>query len=75
MESSSCAILLYPRSGLQFVSTSVGGENKLLEAGFNQGLVAGWFWKDSQGTYFRTTTDEETSVRDLAEYESNAICA
>uniref|UniRef100_A0AAQ4QIE9 Nidogen 1b n=1 Tax=Gasterosteus aculeatus aculeatus TaxID=481459 RepID=A0AAQ4QIE9_GASAC len=67
MESSSCAILLYPRSGLQFVSTSVGGENKLLEAGFNQGLVAGWFWKDSQGTYFRTTTDEETSVRDLAE--------
>ncbi|KAM8878100.1 nidogen-1-like [Spinachia spinachia] len=67
MESSSCAILLYPRSGLQFVSTLVGGENKLLEAGFNQGLVAGWFWKNSQGTYFRTTTDVETSVRDLAE--------
>uniref|UniRef100_A0A8D3DRR1 Nidogen 1 n=1 Tax=Scophthalmus maximus TaxID=52904 RepID=A0A8D3DRR1_SCOMX len=31
MKSSSCAILLYPTSGLQFHSTSVGGESKLLE--------------------------------------------
>ncbi|KAG7217942.1 hypothetical protein INR49_020764 [Caranx melampygus] len=36
MPSSSCAILLYPRDGLQFLSTSVGGEEKLLEAGFNE---------------------------------------
>ncbi|XP_037327749.2 nidogen-1-like [Pungitius pungitius] len=67
MESSSCAILLYPRSGLQFVSTLVGGENKLLEAGFNQGLVTSWIWQVSQGTYFRTTSDEETSIRELTE--------
>lgn len=71
MASSSCAILLYPRDGLQFLSTSVGGESKLLEAGFNEGLVSGWFWKESQGTYFRSTTDEETSVRELTEYESD----
>uniref|UniRef100_A0A8C4HNC4 Nidogen 1b n=1 Tax=Dicentrarchus labrax TaxID=13489 RepID=A0A8C4HNC4_DICLA len=45
MESSSCAILLYPIGGLQFLYTA------------------------SQGTYFRTTTDEETSIRDLTEYE------
>ncbi|XP_045902230.1 nidogen-1-like [Micropterus dolomieu] len=67
MESSSCAILLYPRDGLQFLSTSVGGESKLLEAGFNEGDVSGWFWRTKQGTYFRTTTDEETSIRDLTE--------
>ncbi|XP_037621658.1 nidogen-1-like [Sebastes umbrosus] len=67
MESSSCAILLYPRNGLQFLSTSVGGESKLLEAGFNEGLVESWFWKASPGTYFRSTTDEETSIRELTE--------
>uniref|UniRef100_UPI0037E7E23F nidogen-1-like n=1 Tax=Semicossyphus pulcher TaxID=241346 RepID=UPI0037E7E23F len=67
MESSSCAILFYPRDSLQFLSTSVGGEVKLLEAGFNEGLVPGWFWKTTQGTYYRTTTDEETSIRDLTE--------
>ncbi|XP_070778426.1 nidogen-1-like [Enoplosus armatus] len=67
MESSSCAILLYPRDGLQFLSTSIGGKSELLEAGFNEGLVSGWFWKVTQGTYFRTTTDEETSVKELTE--------
>ncbi|XP_068444754.1 nidogen-1-like [Clinocottus analis] len=71
MVSSSCAILLYPRSGLQFLSTSVGGESKLLEVGFNEGVVDGWFWKETQGVYFRTTTDEETSVRELTE-ETNS---
>ncbi|XP_040001081.1 nidogen-1-like isoform X2 [Xiphias gladius] len=67
MASSSCAILLYPRDGLQFLSTSVEGQSKLLEAGFNEGLVQGWFWKTKQGTYFRATTDEETSIRELTE--------
>ncbi|KAE8300659.1 Nidogen-1 [Larimichthys crocea] len=67
MDSSSCAILLYPRDGLQFFSTSVGGETKLLEGGFNEGIVEGWFWSSKQGTHFRTTTDEETSVRELTE--------
>lgn len=73
MDSSSCAILLYPRDGLQFFSTSVGGETKLLEGGFNEGIVEGWFWSSKQGTHFRTTTDEETSVRELTEYESDII--
>ncbi|KAK1886793.1 Nidogen-1 [Dissostichus eleginoides] len=67
MELSSCAILLYPRDGLQFLSTPVGGESKILEAGFNEGMVDGWFWKASLGTYFRTTTDEESSISELTE--------
>uniref|UniRef100_A0A8D3D5C1 Nidogen 1 n=1 Tax=Scophthalmus maximus TaxID=52904 RepID=A0A8D3D5C1_SCOMX len=71
MKSSSCAILLYPTSGLQFHSTSVGGESKLLEAGFNEGMVARWYGT-THGIYFRTTTDEEASIRDLTEYESGA---
>ncbi|XP_071359223.1 nidogen-1-like isoform X2 [Trachinotus anak] len=67
MASSSCAILLYPRNGLQFLSTSVGDERKLLEAGFNEGLVSGWFWKTKQGTYFQITSNEETSIKKLTE--------
>ncbi|XP_035022947.2 nidogen-1 [Hippoglossus stenolepis] len=65
-KSSSYAILLYPTDGLQFLSTSVGGENKLLEAGFNEGMVQGWF-QNNQGTYYQTTTDEEASIRELTE--------
>lgn len=72
MASASYAILLYPRDGLQYFSTSIGGVNKPLEAGFNQGMVQGWFYA-SQGTYYRTTTDEETSIRELTEYETN-VC-
>uniref|UniRef100_A0A3Q0SFY4 Nidogen 1 n=1 Tax=Amphilophus citrinellus TaxID=61819 RepID=A0A3Q0SFY4_AMPCI len=63
-KSSSWAILLYPRDGLQFISTSIGGDRKLLEAGFNEGLVTGWLW-NRQGLYFRITTDEETSISEL----------
>uniref|UniRef100_A0A3P8UHX2 Nidogen 1 n=1 Tax=Cynoglossus semilaevis TaxID=244447 RepID=A0A3P8UHX2_CYNSE len=66
MTSSACAILLYPTDGLQFLSTSIGGEHKVLEAGFNEGVVKGWF-KSSQGTYFQTTTDDEASVRALTQ--------
>ncbi|KAK2817579.1 hypothetical protein Q5P01_025770 [Channa striata] len=64
-ESSSYAILLYPRGGLQFFSTSVGDDRKLLEAGFNKGIVPGFLWGVTQGMYFRTTTDDETSIREL----------
>lgn len=70
MASSSCAIFLYPRDGLHFFSTPIGGESKLLEAGFNEGFTSGWFWKETMGQYYRTTTDEETSVRELTEYAS-----
>ncbi|KAF7652844.1 hypothetical protein LDENG_00091450 [Lucifuga dentata] len=66
MGSSSYAIILYPRDGLQYLSTSIGGEIKFLEAGFNEGIVPGWFgWGTKQGTYFRATTDDETSVSEL----------
>lgn len=69
MASASYAILLYPREGLQYLSTPVEGESKPIEAGFNQGLVKGWFsWSTSQGTYYRTTTEAETSIRELSEY-------
>ncbi|KAM6939613.1 nidogen-1-like [Xenentodon cancila] len=64
-ESFTWGILLYPSNGLQFLSTSIGGDIKLVEAGFNEGLVRGWLWSTRQGTYFRTTTDEETSIREL----------
>ncbi|XP_026027942.1 nidogen-1-like [Astatotilapia calliptera] len=61
--SSAWAILLYPRNGLQFLYTSIGGERKLLESGFNEGLV-GWFWK-KQGLYFNITSDDEASISQL----------
>ncbi|XP_029009403.1 nidogen-1-like [Betta splendens] len=65
--SASFAILLYPRGTLQFVSTAVGGASRLLEAGFNQGLVQHWLWGSTQGKHFPTTTEEEASVRELTE--------
>ncbi|XP_041839000.1 nidogen-1-like [Melanotaenia boesemani] len=71
-KSTSYAILLYPKNGLQFLSTSVGEENKLLEAGFNEGSTAGWFWNTKQGTYFRITTNEETSIRELTTKTNSA---
>uniref|UniRef100_A0A3Q4GVY4 Nidogen 1b n=1 Tax=Neolamprologus brichardi TaxID=32507 RepID=A0A3Q4GVY4_NEOBR len=61
--SSAWAILLYPRNGLQFLYTSIGGERKLLESCFNEGLV-GWFWQ-KQGLYFNLTSDDEASIRQL----------
>ncbi|XP_056442683.1 nidogen-1-like [Gadus chalcogrammus] len=64
---SSYAILLYPRDGLQFLSTSIGGESKPLEAGFNQGQQIGWFGYITEGEYYRTTTEEESSIAALAE--------
>ncbi|KAM6971980.1 nidogen-1 [Aplochiton taeniatus] len=68
MASASYAIMFYPVEGLQFFSTLVEGESKPIEVGFNQGLVPGWFsWHKTFGTYFRTTTDDEPSLRALTE--------
>ncbi|XP_042560584.1 nidogen-1-like [Clupea harengus] len=67
MESASYAILLYPRDGLQFLSTPIEGDSKPLEVGFNQGVVAGWFWNTNLGDYYRVTTDNEGSIRELTE--------
>ncbi|KAM3864903.1 nidogen-1-like [Diretmus argenteus] len=68
MPSTSYAILLYPKERLQYLSTSIRGESRPLEAGFSEGLVKGWFsWRQSQGTYHRITTNEETSITELAE--------
>lgn len=66
MVSAAYVILLYPRNGLQYHFTSVGSERKLLEAGFNEGVVPNWFGWTKQGTYFRIT-DEETPVSELTE--------
>lgn len=66
-ESSSHAILLFPQQGLQFLSTTVGGRSTVLQTGFNEGLVENWFWT-SQGTYFRCSTEDEASVRNLPRY-------
>lgn len=67
METASYAILLYPKDGLQFLSTAIEGESQPLEVGFNQGEVAGWFWNTNQGDYYRVTTDDEGSIRELTE--------
>nr|XP_057921344.1 nidogen-1-like [Doryrhamphus excisus] len=66
MPSSTCAILLYPAGGLQFLSTVVAGHKHRLEAGFNEGMLQGWFF-NHQGVYFRTTTNNETSIAELGE--------
>lgn len=65
--SSSHAILLFPRRGLQFLTTPIGGRSSVLQTGFNQGLVESWFWT-SQGTYYRCSSEDEASVRNLPQY-------
>ncbi|KAJ8392450.1 hypothetical protein AAFF_G00075750 [Aldrovandia affinis] len=68
MDTASYAILLYPREGMQFLSTTVGGDSEPIEAGFSKGLVRGWFrWSSRQGPYYRITTSDEASVRELTE--------
>uniref|UniRef100_A0A4W5R5T5 Nidogen 1 n=1 Tax=Hucho hucho TaxID=62062 RepID=A0A4W5R5T5_9TELE len=72
MASASYAILLYPREGLQYISTPVAGQSEPVHAGFSQGLLQAWFsWSSSQGPYYRITTDDEASVRQLSE-ETNS---
>lgn len=68
MASASYAIMFYPKDGVQYVSTLLGNEIEPIHAGFNQGLVKGWFsWSVSPGTYYRITTEDESSVRELTE--------
>lgn len=66
LQKASYAILLYARDGVQFSSTLVQGSDVIVHAGFSKGQVPG-FWFTSQGPYYRTTSDEEISVRELAE--------
>lgn len=61
---SSHAILMFPQQGLHFLSTTVGGRSSVLQMGFNEGLVENWLWT-SQGTYFRCSSEDEASVRNL----------
>ncbi|MEQ2258379.1 hypothetical protein XENORESO_017984 [Xenotaenia resolanae] len=70
LETASYAILLYTRDGVQFYSTPVRDSNVIMHAGFSKGLVRGFLFS-TQGQYYRTTTDEEVSVRALAE-ETNS---
>uniref|UniRef100_A0AAZ3S0B1 Nidogen 1a n=1 Tax=Oncorhynchus tshawytscha TaxID=74940 RepID=A0AAZ3S0B1_ONCTS len=70
-ETTSYAILLYPRKGMQFASTAVGGSSQAMQAGFSKGLVKYLVFSTRQGPYYRITTERETSVRALAE-ETNS---
>ncbi|KAL2083319.1 hypothetical protein ACEWY4_021092 [Coilia grayii] len=65
-ESTSYAILLYPRDGLQFLSTQAEGRGAVMHAGFSKGKTGVSFWA-RQGPYYRTTGDEEASVQELPE--------
>ncbi|XP_041645126.1 nidogen-1 [Cheilinus undulatus] len=72
LETASYAIILYPRDGVQFVSTPAGGGDAVMHAGFSKGQYRG-FLLSRQGPYYRTTTDEEASVRALAEQTNSGI--
>ncbi|XP_017279847.1 nidogen-1 [Kryptolebias marmoratus] len=72
LETVSYAIVLYPRNGIQFSSTPVGDDNVISHAGFSKGLIKGIFF-NSQGEYYRTTTDDEASVRALAEETNSGL--
>lgn len=66
MKTASFAIVLYAKDGIQFTSTPVEDAVAILHAGFSKGIVQGFLFS-SQGPYFRITTDEEESIRALAE--------
>lgn len=66
LETASYAIVLYARDGIQFSSTPLEDNSTIMHAGFSKGLVQGFLFS-SQGPYYRTTTDDEASVRALAE--------
>lgn len=66
LETGSYVIVLYARDGIQFSSTPVADSMVTMHAGFSKGLVRGFLF-NSQGPYYRTTTDDEASVRALAE--------
>ncbi|XP_037638608.1 nidogen-1 [Sebastes umbrosus] len=72
LEKASYAIVLYARDGVQFSSTPVQGSSVVMHAGFSKGLVQGFLY-NSQGPYYRTTTDDEASVRALAEETNSGV--
>ncbi|KAM4591603.1 nidogen-1 [Odontesthes bonariensis] len=72
LETASYAIVFYARDGIQFSSTPVGDSSVIMHAGFSKGLVRGFLFS-SQGHYHRTTTNEEASVRALAEETNSGL--
>ncbi|XP_071337229.1 nidogen-1 [Trachinotus anak] len=72
METASYAIVLYERDGIQFYSTPAGDSSVTMHAGFSKGLVRGFLYS-SQGLYYRTTADDEASVRALAEKTNSGL--
>lgn len=72
LETASYAILLYARDGIQFSSTPAGAQAAVMHAGFSKGLVRGFLFS-SQGPYYRITTDDEESVRALAEETNSGL--
>ncbi|XP_041921911.1 nidogen-1 isoform X1 [Alosa sapidissima] len=67
VESTSYAILLYPRDGLKFLSThNPDGRSSVIHAGFSKGQTGSSSWS-RQGVYYRTTDDKEASVQSLSE--------
>lgn len=66
MKTASFAIVLYANDGIQFTSTPVEDGAAVMHAGFRKGIVQGFLFS-SHGAYFRITTDEEESIRALAE--------
>ncbi|KAF3842301.1 hypothetical protein F7725_024252 [Dissostichus mawsoni] len=72
LETASYAIILYARDGMPILSTPVHGSSVVMHAGFNKGLVRGFVFS-SQGPYYRTTTDDETSIRALAEETNSGL--
>ncbi|KAM7385835.1 hypothetical protein PAMP_001890 [Pampus punctatissimus] len=72
LETASYAIVLYTRDGIQFVTTPVDNNSVIMQAGFSKGLVRGFLFS-SQGQYYRTTGDNEESVRDLAEKTNSGL--
>lgn len=72
LETASYAIILYTRDGIQFATTPVDDSRVIMQAGFSKGLVQGFLYS-SQGPYYRTTTDDEGSVRALAEQTNSGL--
>ncbi|XP_043107714.1 LOW QUALITY PROTEIN: nidogen-1-like [Puntigrus tetrazona] len=73
-ELASYAVLLYPEESMQFGSTLVNDEDQLVEVGFNEGMVTGWFsWTSAQGAYYRITQDSEESISALAQETNSGL--
>ncbi|XP_041866255.1 nidogen-1 isoform X2 [Melanotaenia boesemani] len=72
LKTASYAILLYERDGIQFSSTPVEDSTVVMHAGFSKGLVRRFLFS-SQGQYYRTSTDEEASVRALAKETNSGL--